>query len=222
MRTILTLPALVLPLILAACGGGGDDSAPPPTTAPPPLAAAYNVQTCLDQVVRPGMTLANVVVPDTIKLDLSQPTSFPNGRHPSDSAIDRTIAMLFIDVPRHGIDALARLPLGPQANETGFRADFPYLALPNGTQPPPGQGSNFNFRSDPVSAYVQVDRMANPAVATVVIGTAQKNNYNDDSPSVDGTRKYVAEITTQLTGLTNALADDFLNRGLTLCARPAA
>ena len=215
--------ALAAPFLLAACGGGGgDDAAPAPTPAPPPPAAAsYNVQTCLDQVIRPGMTLANVVVPDTIKLDLSQPTSFPNGRHITDSAIDRTVAMLFMDVPRQGIDVLARLPLGPQANDVPFRTAFPYLAPPNGVQYPPGQGSNFAFRTDPPSAYVQVDRMANPAVATVVIGTSQKNPYNDDSPAVDGTRKYVTEITTTLTGLTNALADDFTARGLHLCARPA-
>jgi hypothetical protein len=222
MRARFILPTLALPLMLAACGGGGDSAPPPPAPGPPPVAAAYNVQTCLDQVIRPGMTTANFVVPDTIKLDMSQPTSFPNGRHPTDSAIDRTLAFLFIDVPRHGLDGLARLPLGPQANDAPFRADFPYLAPPNGAQPPPGQGSSFNFRTDPVSAYAQVDRMGMPAIATAVIGSSQKNNYNDDSPAVDGTRKYVTEITTQLTALTNALADDFTARGLTLCARPAS
>lgn len=221
--TLRRLLPLAAPLVLAACGGGGGDAAPAPTSGPPPpAAAAYNVQTCLDQVVRPGMTTANIVVPDTLKLDLSQPTSFPNGRHITDSAIDRTVAFLFMDVPRQGLDVLARLPLGPQANDVAFRAEFPYLARPHGAQPPPGQGSGFNFRTDPPSAYVQVDRMANPAVATVVIGSSQKNPYNDDSPAVDGTRKYVTEIQTTLTGLTNALADDFTARGLHLCARPVS
>ena len=126
--------ALAAPLFLAACGGGGDDAAPaPPTGPPPPAAAAYNVQTCLDQVIRPGMTTANIVVPDTIKLDLTQPTSFPNGRHITDSAIDRTVAFLFMDVPRQGLDVLARLPLGPPANDVPFRSDRSFFTLQNDT-----------------------------------------------------------------------------------------
>ena len=56
---------------------------------------------------------------------------------------------------------------------------------------------------------------------TFVIGSSAKSPYNDDSPAVDGTRKYVNEISTTLTGLTNALADDFTKLGLNLCAKPA-
>ena len=218
MRPLPLAALLALPIALAACGGGDGDVAPPP--APTPQAVSFNVQPCLDQVIRNGMTTANYVVPDTIKLDMTQPADFPNGRKITDSAIDRTLAFLFIDLSKHGLDGLARIPLGPQANDVPFRANFPYLAPPNGTQPPPGQGSNFNFRTDPPSAYVQVDRMGMPAVATAVIGSSQKNNYNDDSPSVDATRKYVNEITSTLTGLTNALADDFAARNITVCAKP--
>lgn len=215
------LLVLALPLALAGCGGGGGDSAPPPPP-PGPLPTSFNVQSCLDQVVAPGMTVANVVVPDTIKEDLARPSGFPNGRQLSDPVIDREFAYLFIDVAKHGVNVLVNLPLGPAANDVPFRTTFPYLAAPQGNPPglAPG-GANFNFRTDPVSAYVQVDRMGNPAVATAVIGSSAKTSYNDDSPSVDGTRKYVPEIQNTLTALTNALADDFTKLGLTLCAKGA-
>ena len=112
-----TLAILSLPLLLAACGGGDDGGgAPMPgPTAPPPAVTSYNVQSCLDQIVVPGRTLANLVVPDTIELDLSKPSGFPNGRRLTDSVIDITLTALFIDVSKHGADALARIPLGPQA-----------------------------------------------------------------------------------------------------------
>jgi hypothetical protein len=215
---------LSLPLMLVACGGGDDGGGPAPSgpTAPPPAVTSYNVASCLDQVVTPGRTVANLVVPDTLELDLSRPSGFPNGRRLTDSVIDLTIAALFIDISKHGVDALTKIPLGPQANDVPFRPDFPYLAPPQGATPTSG-GSNFNFRTDPLDSpsYVRVDRMGMPAVATVVIGSSAKVPYNDDSPSTDATRKYVAEIGTTLTGLTNALADDFTRLGLNLCAKPA-
>ena len=69
------LAILLAPLALAACNGGGDSMAnntPPPTTAPP--GAPLNVQECLDQPIGPGKpSVANLVVPDTIKVDLKQP-----------------------------------------------------------------------------------------------------------------------------------------------------
>ena len=222
MRLRLFLALAAAPLVLAACAGGGDgDSAPVAPPPPPPQAAAtYNVTPCLNQVVSNGRTLANLVVPDTVKLNLTQPSQFPNGRRLTDSVIDLTLAYLFIDTGRHGVDVLTRLPLGPQGNDVPFRAEFPYLAVANGTPPPAGTGSNFNFRTDPPSAYVQVDRMGMPAVATAVIGTSAKTPYNDDSPAVDGTLKFVPEIGATLTTLTNALADDFIRAGLTPCATP--
>jgi hypothetical protein len=217
------LAVAVLPLMLAACGGGGDDSTPmpvtPPTTAPP--GAPLNVQNCLDQPVGPGRpSVANIVVPDTLKIDLSQPSGFPNGRRLTDSVIDIELAYIFLDLTKHPADTLAKLPLGPQANDVPFRPDFPYLAAPQGNTPPAPGGSNFNFRTDPVSAYTQVDRMGLPAIATALIGSSAKNSYNDDSPAVDGTRKYVNEISSTLAVLANALQDDFAKANLSICARP--
>src|SRR5204862_6245863 len=113
------------------------------------------------------------------------------------------------DLSKHPADTLTKLPLGPQANDVPFRADFPYLAPPNGVAAPAAAGSNFNFRTDPPSAYTQVDRMGLPAIATALIGSSAKPSSNDDSPAVDGTRKYVNEITNTLGVLANALQDDF-------------
>jgi hypothetical protein len=219
-RVLALLPFL---LALAACGGGdsGTQTATIPSTAPP--GAPLNVQPCLDQPVGPGLrSVANLVVPDTIKLDFTKPSGFPNGRRLTDSVIDTELAWVFLDLTKYPASVLASRPLGPQANDVPFRSDFPYLAPPQGNPPPAPAGANFNFRTDPPSAYVQVDRMGMPAISTVLIGSAAKSSYNDDSPSVDGTRKYVNEITATLGVLANALADDWQRLGLAVCAKPVA
>jgi hypothetical protein len=222
MRRFLICAAALVPLTLAACGGGGDDNSMAAVKSGP-VSAPLNVQPCLDQVVVPGKTVANLVVPDTIKDDLTQASGFPNGRRLTDPVIDITLAFLFIDLTRHPVDVLARLPINPSANDQPFRTSFPYLAPPNGNPPgltPGPAGASYNFRTDAPSAYVQVDRMGMPAIATAVISSSHKNEYNDDSPSVDGARKYVTEISSTLTGLANALADDWQAKGLTVCAKP--
>jgi len=175
MRRSSLLATLALPFLLTACGGGDDGggSMSGGTTAPPPppAVANYNVSSCINQVVVPGRTLANMVVPDPVELDLSKPNGFPNGRQLTDSVIDLTLAALFIDVSKHGVDVLTKIPLGPQANDVPFRPDFPYLGLPQGGTTAPG-GVNFNFRTESVDdpGYVRVDRMGMPAIATAVIG----------------------------------------------------
>ncbi|HEX2815432.1 MAG TPA: hypothetical protein VHN39_03500 [Phenylobacterium sp.] len=221
MRRASLLALLALPLVVAGCGGGGGgDSAPTPVVTP--LPTHFDVQPCLDQVATPGATVANLVIPDTLKLDLSKPSAFPNGRTLSDPVVDIMIAYAFIDLTKHSPRALADLPLDPSGNDVPLRADFPYLGLPQGTHlAPPPSGPNYNFRTDPVSMYVRVDRMGMPAVATLLIGTSAKTAYNDDDPSTDATRKYVSEIQNDLTGLTNALAKDFVARGFALCAKGA-
>ena len=213
------LALLAAPLALLGCGGGGGSSTPP---LPPPVVASthFDVQPCLDQVATPGSTVANLVVPDTLKLDLSKPSGFPNGRRLTDPAIDITFAYLFVDLTKASPMALANLPLNPSGNDKAFRPDFPYLAPPQGNPPglTPG-GVNFVFRNSPVASYVQVDRMGMPAVATALITSSMKTRYNDDSPAIDGTRKYVSEIQTDLTEFTNALEHDFVKLGIPLCAK---
>jgi len=224
MRRRLALAILALPFLTAACGGGGGGGSATTVTTPAPLPTSFNVQPCLDQVATPGFTVANLVIPDTLKLDLSKPTGFPNGRRLTDPVIDITLAYIFIDLTKHSPMALANLPLDPPANDVPFRADFPYLAPPQGNPPgltPGPAGATYNFRTDPPEMYVRVDRMGMPAVATALIGTSAKSEYNDDNPSDDATRKYVSEIQNDLTGLTNALADDFVALGFQLCAKGA-
>jgi hypothetical protein len=218
---IRSLAILALPLALAACSGGsGADVVDRPSTAP--TDARLNVQNCIDQPVRPGgPSVGNLVIPDTIKVNLSQPSGFPNGRRLTDSVIDTELAWIFLDLTKHDANVLTQRPLGPQANDVAFRTEFPYLAAPHGGAPAVTGGSNFNFRTDPPSAYVQVDRMGMPAVATALISSAAKNAYNDDSPAQDGGAKYVNEITSTLSVLANALQDDFGRLGLSICARPS-
>lgn len=220
MRRASLLALLALPFAVAGCGGGGSDSPPPPVVTP--LPTSFNVQPCLDQVAVPGQTVANLVVPDTLKLDLSQPSAFPNGRTLSDPVVDIMVAFAFLDLTKHSIRALANLPLDPSGNDVPLRADFPYLGLAQGNHPaPPPSGPNYNFRTDPPSMYVRVDRMGMPAVATLLIGTAEKTAYNDDDPATDATRKYVSEIQNDLTAETNAIAKDLVAKGFSLCAKGA-
>jgi hypothetical protein len=96
------------------------------------------------------------------------------------------------------------------------------LAPPQGNPPiASSQGTNFTFRTEPRSAYVRVDRTGFPALSTALItGNQKKNEFNDDSPAEDLTGKWVPEMASTLTALTNALADDFTRLGLTLCATP--
>jgi len=221
MRRPQLLALLALPFALAACGGGGGGgSTPPPVVTP--LPTRFDVQPCLDQVAVPGQTVANLVVPDTLKLDLTKPSAFPNGRTLSDPVVDIMVAFGFIDLTKHSIRALANLPLDPSGNDVPLRAEFPYLGLPQGAHPaPPPSGPNYNFRTDPVAMYVRVDRMGMPAVATLLIGTAEKTPYNDDDPSTDATRKYVSEIQNDLTSETNGIAKDLVAKGFALCAKGA-
>jgi hypothetical protein len=58
-----------------------------------------------------------------------------------------------------------------------------------------------------------------PAVATALIGSDQKIAYNDANPADDAAGTFVPELVKQLTGLTNALADDLVGAGLTPCAK---
>jgi hypothetical protein len=75
----------------------------------------------------------------------------------------------------------------------------------------------FQFATDPVSAYTRVDRMGMPAVATAAISSAQKDAYNAADPTDDVAGQFVADITTNVTALHTALDDDLTGLGLTPC-----
>lgn len=223
-----TAPLLAVLCTLPGCFDGDDDDgmmmpAPSPSPSPSPTPTGFDVTACLQQEVAPGVTVADLVVPDTLTLDLSAPAGFPNGRLLPDPVIDVTLAVIFLDLSEHSPATLAGLPLNPPMNDVAYRPDFPFLAPPQGSPPiTTPAGTAFDFRNDAPSAYVRVDRMGMPAVSTALIGSDMKEAYNDADPADDAAGTFVPELAEQLTGLTNALADDLLAAGLTPCAMPAA
>lgn len=212
---------------LSACFDGDDDDpvvtpTPTPSPTPTPTPTTYDVQACLDQTIPgTGVTVAQAVVPDTLTLDLSAASGFPNGRQLADPVIDVTLAVIFLDLSVNGPATLAGLPLNPPTNDVSFRDTFPYLASPQGSPPiADNSGTIFTFRSGSASDYVRVDRMGMPAVSTALIPSDRKNAYNDATPVQDVNGNFVPDLAGTLTELTNALADDLIDAGLTPCATP--
>jgi hypothetical protein len=210
---------LALTLGLAACGSD-DGQVAPPTTTPTPV--SFNVTPCLNQVVAQDRTVANLVVPDVLRLDLTQPAGFPNGRQYLDPVVDVTLAVALLDLRVHSPNTFASIPLNPNGVDQPLPATFPFLAPPLGSPPlATGAGSNFVFRTNPASDYVRVDRAGMPAISTALIfPVGSKNEYNDDTPAIDATGKWVPQITEQLQFYHAALADDFRALGLIACAVP--
>lgn len=66
--------------------------------------------------------LTSIVVPDTLKLDTSKPTEFPNGRKLTDDVLDTLVFYLFNQTP---------FPDGVYANDKEFLESFPFLAPPH-------------------------------------------------------------------------------------------
>ncbi|MEL1251153.1 DUF4331 family protein [Aurantiacibacter gilvus] len=231
LRLLAAASAILATAMLTSCFDDDDDvvaaptpgPAPAPTPTPTPTTASFDVTPCLTQEIpgTGGFTVADAVVPDTLTINLGAGAGFPNGRLLTDPVVDATLGVIFLDLMTHSPATLAMIPLNPPANDVAFQSDFPFLAPPQGTPPIASSGSsNFNFRSDAPGAYVRVDRVGMPAVATVLIGSDLKNAYNDARPQDDITGEFVPEITAQLTGLTEALADDLTGAGLSPCATP--
>ncbi|GGD86632.1 hypothetical protein GCM10011515_02670 [Tsuneonella deserti] len=219
--------------LLASCGGGGS---PAPTATPSPTpspgstggggqtAFSYDVEPCYTQVVpnTGGKTVRQMIVPDTLKLNMALPSGFPNGRDLDDAVIDISLAFLFLDLTESGqsLRTFANLPLNPGGNDRPLLADFPYFAPANGSPVLAATtGTSFNFRSDPDTAYVQVDRMGMPAIATALIGSSLKDPYNDANPTADVAGTFRADETAQLTNLMNAIGDDLTSIQLDICAK---
>jgi hypothetical protein len=74
---------------------------------------------------------APLVVPDTLKLDLSGDAGFPNGRTLADPVMDVTLAVVLLDLSVHSAGLLAGLPLNPPSNDVSFDSEFPFLADPH-------------------------------------------------------------------------------------------
>lgn len=236
MRRRSVASAIVLLMLPALATCGGEDATPAPTATatpaptptPTPIPGAtgqsYDVSKCIEQAwPDSGLTVFSSVVPDTLKVDFSRPAGFPNGRKLTDPVVDITLAVILLDLTKHSPRTLANVPLNPAPGNDGaaFRSAFPYFAPPFDNPPLSGTaGTNFNFRTDPPSAYVRVDRMGMPAVATALIGSSTKNAYNDADPATDATNAFTGGIRAELTRLVDQLADDLTALRLTTCGTP--
>lgn len=218
MKRFATLAAPVgMALALAACGTDETVQVAPPDGT----LQVLSVTPCIDQEVPgTGKTVVELVVPDTITIDLSQPSVFPNGRRLEDPVVDYTLAMILLDLDVHPVDTLINLPLNPPANDVPFRSQFPYLGLPQGNPPLSGSdtATQFDFLENPASDYVRVDRTGMPAISPALIAPSRRNEYNDAGPAEDAALIFASELTTQLQTLHEVLLDDFEAAGLTSCA----
>lgn len=218
-RTSTRAGIIVLAAALGLAGCGADDVVIQSPTANVPT--VQSVTPCLNQIVPgTGQNVLELLVPDTITVDLSRPSGFPNGRALPDPVIDITLAVALLDMRVHDPLTFHRIPLNPPVNDRPFRTVFPYLAPPQGTPPLSGSdtATNFDFNNAPDSAYVRVDRTGMPAIAPALIGGPLRNAFNDAGPGEDEALVFAGELTTQLTSLTQILLDDFKTAGLTPCA----
>lgn len=71
---------------------------------------------------------APLVVPDTIKMSLSSPAGFPNGRRLTDPVVDMTLAVVLLDLSAAGQDVMSLVGTNPSENDVPFETAFPYLA----------------------------------------------------------------------------------------------
>jgi len=75
------------------------------------------------------MQAAPLVVPDTLKIDLTAEAGFPNGRLLTDPVIDVTLAVVLLDLSVEGQEVTSLVGvLNPTANDLAFETGFPYLA----------------------------------------------------------------------------------------------
>ena len=216
--------AAMMAVSLTACGGGsgagstGSSSGGTSTSTGGATSQSVDVTPCLAQKVG-TRSVADLVVPDSIQLNMGAASGFPNGRKLLDPVVDVTLAVLFLNLGVHGADTFAKIPLDPSGNDVPLPAAFPWLGAAQGITPASGVGSGFTFRTDAPSAYTRVDRMGMPAVATALVSSTNKTAYNDDTPQVDASGRWVPELTNTLKGLTTALADDLSGLKLTPCAK---
>lgn len=227
------LASAALGLLATGCGGGTGSSAitatpgpvatPAPAPTPAPTPTSFSVDACLSQDARNGgESVLQLVLPDVIDLDLTRATGFPNGRTLDDLIIDLTLSRLFLDLNRHPVTTFVNLPLNPDTSPRHFQAGFPYFGNARTMTPvaPAAGETGFNFRADPDTSFVRVDRMGMPAVATVLIRGPTKVAYNDSDPVDDSRFAFASEERADLEERADALADDFARLNLAICATP--
>ena len=74
---------------------------------------------------------APLVIPDTLKLDLTGSTGFPNGRLLRDPVMDVTLAVVLLELSDGTHGATDLVGVNPTENDVAFLDEFPYLAAPN-------------------------------------------------------------------------------------------
>ena len=70
-----------------------------------------------------------LIIPDSLLLDLTQPSGYPNGRTLTDPVVDLTLSIILLDLSVH--DPYILVGLNPVANDVAFQPSFPYLAPPH-------------------------------------------------------------------------------------------
>ncbi len=92
---------------------------------------------CFGQEVAAGVSVASLVVPDTLQINPAAPAGFPNGRRLEDPVIDVTLAIILL---RMGAPCgagtcspatLATAGINPGANDVTNLTEFPYFAPPH-------------------------------------------------------------------------------------------
>jgi hypothetical protein len=66
---------------------------------------------------------------DVLRVDLGQPSGFPNGRKLDEDVVDVELKLLLCTL-NAGTPFPTGIPDGPTGNEVAFKATFPYLASP--------------------------------------------------------------------------------------------
>jgi hypothetical protein len=220
-QIVAPIALLALAVGVASCKTHNPSAPVQTSVAPAPTlitGQAVSVDRCFTQMAD-GLSVQDRFTPDTLTIDLARPASFPNGRRPQDQVIDITLSMILLDQTRQTLRTLANLPLNPGGIDVPLRTDFPFLAPAQGNPPQfPTGGVNFNFRTDAPSAYTRVDRMGMPAVATALISSSAKLQFNDANPSDDMAGRFTAETNSTLKTLATALVDDLQGLGLVPCA----
>jgi hypothetical protein len=87
---------------------------------------------CLGQEIFPGggARVFQLVIPDTLRVNPTQVSRFPNGRDLDDPVIDVTLAAALLDLGTHTPATLASVPLNPPANAAGeLLTTFPYFGV---------------------------------------------------------------------------------------------
>ncbi|MGE0785526.1 MAG: DUF4331 family protein [Sandaracinaceae bacterium] len=91
---------------------------------------------CFGQEVAAGVTVASLVVPDTLTINPGAAAGFPNGRQLADPVIDVTLSVILLRLTSGTCGGSPCGPttlvgVNPMANDVAFLTEFPYLAAPN-------------------------------------------------------------------------------------------